>query len=144
MRECVRRVGPRPSGLTRQGALAELLAKRSYSGEKVAVADLDVRLLSLPEGGHPVAIETLMCSKGSEMVETFLRDKVLSIGQAEERRRESRVKQPYMDPGLRRQPRRYAALLRRMDDANMLCWRRQGTPPRGGSSRCGRRMGASG
>eukprot|EP00959_Pyramimonas_sp_CCMP1952_P193473 4045895-Pyramimonas_sp.AAC.1 len=79
----VAELGRPPADLTRQGALAELLAKRSYTGEKVSVARLDMSLLSLPSGGDgPRALSTLLGDVGPTVVEAFLKDKVLPPSEA--------------------------------------------------------------
>ncbi|CAK0874821.1 unnamed protein product, partial [Prorocentrum cordatum] len=125
----VAELGRPPADLTRQGALAELLAKRSYTGEKVSVARLDISLLSLPAGGDgPRALTTLLGDEGPMVVDAFLRDKVLPPSEAAARVAESALKRPYYDPSLQGRPRRYARLLAALDGAGMLEWRRHGSP----------------
>ncbi|CAK0872357.1 unnamed protein product [Prorocentrum cordatum] len=125
----VAELGWPPADLTRQGALAELLAKRSYTGEKVSVARLDISLLSLPAGGDgPRALTTLLGDEGPMVVDAFLRDKVLPPSEAAARVAESALKRPYYDPSLQGRPRRHARLLAALDGAGMLEWRRHGSP----------------
>ncbi|CAK0826564.1 unnamed protein product [Prorocentrum cordatum] len=125
----VAELGRPPADLTRQGALAGLLAKRSYTGEKVSAARLDISLLSLPAGGDgPRALTTLLGDEGPMVVDAFLKDKVLPPSEAAARVAESALKRPYYDPSLQGRPRRYARLLVALDGAGMLEWRRRGSP----------------
>jgi hypothetical protein len=62
------------------------------------------------------------------MVEEFVKCKVLPEEEAAERLRRSRVVKPYMDPGVARDKRKYAELLRKLDQSGMLSWKRSGRP----------------
>ena len=72
---CAHELGSPPEDMDGQGALAELLAKQSYSGvgAPVAIAPFDVELISLPaEGSRPVGIVTARGYAGRKIVEGLL------------------------------------------------------------------------
>ena len=128
LRSCAA-MGKPPAELTCEGALDGLLANKCYQGQPVALAPLDVDLLSLPTAGSaPTDLATLVGGSGAAMVEEFVKSKVFPEEEAAERLRRSRVVKPYMDPGVARDRRKYADLLRRLDLSGMLCWRRSGKP----------------
>jgi hypothetical protein len=56
----------------------------------------------------------------------FFRQKLLSSEVAADRVTASELRRLYNDPGLRRDPRKYGELLRRMDAAGMLAWSASG------------------
>ena len=71
-------------------------------GNNIALAPLDVDLLSLPTAGSvPTDLASLLGDSGAAMVEEFVKCKVLPEEEAAERLRRSRVVKPYMDPGWR-------------------------------------------
>ena len=89
-------MGRPPEGMTRQGALSELLAGRGYLGESAStVAPLDIDLLSLPRAGSPVPLAALLGPGGQQVVEDFIRRKVLPNDVAEGRLKECGVKTAY-------------------------------------------------
>ena len=118
-----------PAGLSRQEALEGLLASKCYSGQPVALAPLDVDLLSLPAAGaEPTAVASLVGEEGAALVKWLLENKVLPEEVAAERLRRSKVAKPYMDPGVARSKQKYAELLLRLDSAGMLVWKTSGRP----------------
>jgi len=95
----------------------------------VALAPLDVDLLSLPAAGaEPTAVASLVGEDGAALVKWLLENKVLPEEAAAERLRRSKVAKPYTDPGVARSKQKYAELLLRLDSAGMLVWKTSGRP----------------
>ena len=123
IRRAVEALGPPPAGVTRQGALSELLARHGYDGKCVTAVPLDLSRISLPEAGtRPVPLASLFGRSDKKLIKDFIRDKVLSTENAARKLEETGLRAPYMDPGLRRDQRRYGELLRRMDACGMISW----------------------
>ena len=69
LRSCAA-MGKPPAGLTCEGALDGLLANKCFSGQPVALAPLDIELLSLPAAGsQPIDLATLVGDGGALLVE---------------------------------------------------------------------------
>ena len=101
MRSCAA-MGRPPAELTREEALHGLLSNKCYDGQPVALAPLDVDLLSLPAPGSvPTAIAELAGEDGAAMVQWFVQNKVLPEKEAAEKLRRCSVPRAYMDPGWR-------------------------------------------
>ena len=122
-------VGPPPADACAEGALRELLANKGYSGQPVALAPLDVGLLSLPGPGmQPLEVAGLLGDDGCGVVERFVKTKLLPKAKAAEKLAQCGVKKAYMDPGVRRDKRKYAQLLRRLEESGMIEWQLTGEP----------------
>ena len=118
LRDAVAACGEPPSGLTGREALRALLAKQGYSGGTTA---------ELPSGLlEPVPLATLMGAEGQTAVQQFISSSVLPKNAARAKMAECEVKQAYMDPQLREDPRTYGRLLSRLHRCGMVEWRRSG------------------
>ena len=119
VRASVERWGRPPVDLTCQGAFNELRANHSYEGAPVAVAPMDMGLLSLGGAGVPADLVQLLRDGRSE-VRGFVKDFLLPKDQAEGRLGlEGVPRRPYSDPLLHR-PREYERLLAVMSSKGMI------------------------
>ena len=142
IRDSVAACGEPPRGLTGREALHALLAKQGYSGG--TTAQLDIDLLSLPSGQlEPVPLATLMGPEGQEAVQQFISSSVLPKSAARAKIAECEVKNAYMDPLLREDPRAYGRLLSRFTE--VAWWSGEGPAQLvSGSSPCRRRRESRG
>ncbi|CAK0873437.1 unnamed protein product [Prorocentrum cordatum] len=113
--------GPPPGDLQPLAALQELQAALSYGGSLSTRAEATgVSRLSLPlPGNHPVALERLLGAEVFDSVYRVISCKVLPKTEVLQRRQSAGSKTPYSDPCLR-DPRRYAALARRLREAGVV------------------------
>ncbi|CAK0815232.1 unnamed protein product, partial [Prorocentrum cordatum] len=117
----VAQLGPPPGDLQPLAALQELQAALSYDGSLSTRAEaMGVSWLSLPPpGNHPVALERLL---GAEVFDPAHRDiscKVWPKAEVLQQKQRVGFEKPYSDPSLR-DPRRYAALARRLHEARAV------------------------
>ena len=119
--DACKHMGEPPPDLSAKDALSELQAVGYYDTDAVSsVVPLIVEQVSLPEpGSRPVPLADLLGPCGANEIKDFVHDKVLPKSMADARREEAGFKKPYHDPGLR-DPRTYAALLRRLLDGGVV------------------------
>ncbi|CAK0809251.1 unnamed protein product, partial [Prorocentrum cordatum] len=119
VRASVERWGRPPADLASQGAFDELRANHSYEGAPVAVAPMDMGLLSLSGAGAPADLAQLLRDGRSE-VRGFVKGFLLPKDQADVRLGlEGVPRRPYSDPLLHR-PREYERLLAIMSSKGMI------------------------
>eukprot|EP00971_Amphidinium_carterae_P350810 6491752-Amphidinium_carterae.1 len=101
-------MGEAPVDMHGPEALRALWAKAGYQQESGTIAPLDVERLSLPSPDRaPVSLEGIGGEVGSQMVQRVLSKLTPCKETIANRIRESGVKRPYVDPGLKN-PKRYA------------------------------------
>ena len=117
--------GDPPEKMDGAGALDELRKGRGYQQEPVTAVPLEPDLLALPAPGfQPIALESTAGPVGRKIVEC-LYSKQLPVEEAEKNVRESGLRRPYNDPCFRLDHRKYIRVLRRLDEAGLLCFRRR-------------------
>lgn len=113
------RFGGPPEGMDGQGALKELLAGVGYSGIPSAAVPLDVGALALPPAGFsPVSLKDIGGPFGALLVKR-LTEKLLPENLIKERQEALGLGSPYLDPCLRRQPKRYGEFVQRLTDCGL-------------------------
>lgn len=133
LRSAAAAVGPPPAGLTAERALRELLARKGYEGEPATLCPVDVDRLSVPPAGHrPVSLATILGECGAVLIDR-LKSKVVPMEEAREALAAKGLRRCYTDPGLR-DPRRYAAVVRKLRDSGMIRF----------ATRCRERVGVFG
>lgn len=101
-------------------AFEQLTKGSDYHGQPWSSVPLNEGLLSLrPPGTSPRELSDLLGPAGRHLVEQWKIDHVLQNQDAVRQVQEAGVR-VYHDPGLRRAPRRYARLIRRLIDSGML------------------------
>ncbi|CAK0904148.1 unnamed protein product [Prorocentrum cordatum] len=119
--DSVSQLGPPPGDLQPLAALQELQAALSYDGSLSTRAEaMGASQLSLPHpGDHPVALGRLLGAEVFDSVYRVISCKVLPKTEVLQREQSVGFKKPYSDPCLR-DPRRYAALVRRLHEAGVV------------------------
>ena len=92
-----------------------------YRGNAASFEPLDLTRLSLrPPGTEPKPLAQLLGPTGTQAIQRFLAECLLPSGDVKRRLDDSGVLTPFLDPGLRRNERKYHRVIKRMHEASML------------------------
>ena len=119
----VQMMGPPPSDLSCPEALRQLRAFDGYSDNDQVPCSVESYVpsrLSLPSSGNRVLpIADLLGADGLQVVDEFIRSRVLPEKEARSKLDRAGIKECYSDP-LLKEPKRYAQFLRRLADADLV------------------------
>ena len=119
----VQAMGPPPSDLSSSEALRQLRAFDGYSDNDqvpCAVKSYIPSLLSLPDGGNQVLpVAGLLGEGGCEIVDEFVRSRVLQEKEARSNLDRAGVRECYSDP-LLKDPKIYKDFVKRLADADLV------------------------
>ena len=127
LRRAVAGMGPPPDDLDGPGALRALRSKQGYFGESATLAPLSFENLdkvSLPPPGDTlVSFERIGGLAGRRLTERLLH-KLLPNDQAREKQMLTAPPRAYSDPSLAKNPKLYAAILKKLEGCGLIEWRR--------------------
>ena len=123
MRRAVLDVGKLPADVSGQGALSELRVHSNYMGDPVALAPLEIDLVSLPPAGSKAAEMDLVFGEEARNYTHRITSKILAEGDVRVLKAELGLKKPYVDPALRGSPKLYADFCRKLDASGLIEFR---------------------
>ena len=123
MRRAVLDVGKPPADVSGQGALSELRVHSNYMGDPVALAPLEIDLVSLPPAGSKAAEMDLVFGEEARNYTHRITSKILAEGDVRVLKAELGLKKPYVDPALRGSPKLYADFCRKLNASGLIEFR---------------------
>ena len=127
LRRAVAGMGPPPDDFDGPGALRALRSKQGYFGESATLAPLSFENLdkvSLPPiGDAHVSFECIGGLAGRKLTERLLH-KLFPNDQAREKQMRTTPSRAYSDPSLAKNPKLYAAILKKLDGCGLIEWGR--------------------
>ena len=123
LRQAVLDVGKPPTDLSGREALSELQAHSNYTGDPVALAPMEIDLVSLPPAGSKAAKMDLVFGEEARKYTQRISSRILAEGDVKELKRELGLRRPYLDPVLRSSPKVYADFCRKLDSSGLVEFR---------------------
>eukprot|EP00435_Cladocopium_sp_Y103_P059267 s48_g21.t1 len=117
LRQAILDAGKPPEGIDGREALAELQAKPGYGGDPANLAPMSLDLISLPPPHSKAATLEMIFGEEARNFKHRLMSKVSADAAVKQRKDESELKAPYVDPLLRSSPRVYADFCRLLHGA---------------------------